>query len=75
MFEYDCLAANEMGIAISAAADNFLNRLPLQVMAQREESLLSAWIFVVDETLETQRLKELHSWILVHTAVLQKKGR
>lgn len=76
MFEYDCIAANEMVIVISAAADNFLNRLPLQVMAQREKSLLPAWIYFADEALETQRLKEeLHSLVLVCTAVWQKKGR
>lgn len=46
MFEYDCLAANEPVIAISAAAGNFLNRLPLPVMAWREDVYCPLKIFV-----------------------------
>lgn len=42
----------------------------------RGRKFIACLIFFADEALETQRLKEeLHSLILVHTAVLQKKGR
>ena len=44
-------------------------------MAQGEKSLLPAWICFVDEELETQKFKEeMHSLLLMHTAVFQKKG-
>lgn len=59
---------------ISAVADSFLNRLLLRWMARKEKRLLPAWIFFVDEELKPQKFKgELHSLVLMDTAVFQKK--